>query len=692
MKYDNNSLASIFYKPVVVRVADKIHGMTGWVCTPPLAFVVVLAAIGFAVALIIGIAFWWMRRKPTPSNQPGATGRYAKLWQIKRYLLPGRLTIYIAIAVPIFIGSIFLLSILPMLLDRVPTLEVSMGTVALRLILASMIAVVLTESFGYVENQPGMRNHFLLGSYRWVVFSWCCVLPEKYRRMGVLVVGPTGSGKTSAFLINNVLHDAEGNCSVIIIDRKTDEDIVDIVGRKWNEEGKPVLNFDPHGHDFHFNPLEAIDPDFKKQATFDYITEIVGSIFLGHTARVGDISADADHHQGIEERVLRAVIMCVVTLPIEYKNLPTVLDIFKMGPDELNHVIALSDNEAVVDEFRFFANIPKQQQVNAMQGVVRKLQFLDSPAIRANLLRSDFDVDMVFQKPCLLIIKAALNKPDMGILASLMLRLIQVRHYAYADRCKKQKTKPRTIVYHLDEFPHLYVPNVHTFTTTIRSSGGSVVIYVHDLDDLRKYMEKFKSGSKEGLESSLRTWIVLPGCSAKTCQEIAESLGETVLDGSKGPQKTSQPGDFHSIAGKHNLVTRDALHFMDVKECLVLPPDGTRPFHCSMIPYFKDKTIATSINGSVIYYKPNKVTIIKQGNLSELLRQRASDIHNAAQSPENISSNKATGLEPPIPAPRCPKCGKGMVLRTARKGKKNGEKFWGCSDYPDCSGTLGVTD
>jgi restriction system protein len=32
----------------------------------------------------------------------------------------------------------------------------------------------------------------------------------------------------------------------------------------------------------------------------------------------------------------------------------------------------------------------------------------------------------------------------------------------------------------------------------------------------------------------------------------------------------------------------------------------------------------------------------------------------------------------------CPKCGSEMVLRTARKGKYAGQKFWGCSNFPKC--------
>ncbi len=47
----------------------------------------------------------------------------------------------------------------------------------------------------------------------------------------------------------------------------------------------------------------------------------------------------------------------------------------------------------------------------------------------------------------------------------------------------------------------------------------------------------------------------------------------------------------------------------------------------------------------------------------------------------------------PTPAgaiPSCPKCGKPMVLRTAKAGKNAGQQFWGCTGYPECKGVVRV--
>ncbi|MXW61617.1 MAG: hypothetical protein F4Y27_04380 [Acidimicrobiaceae bacterium] len=40
--------------------------------------------------------------------------------------------------------------------------------------------------------------------------------------------------------------------------------------------------------------------------------------------------------------------------------------------------------------------------------------------------------------------------------------------------------------------------------------------------------------------------------------------------------------------------------------------------------------------------------------------------------------------------PNCPRCERPMVLRTARKGAKAGNQFWGCTEFPRCRGTLQI--
>lgn len=60
--------------------------------------------------------------------------------------------------------------------------------------------------------------------------------------------------------------------------------------------------------------------------------------------------------------------------------------------------------------------------------------------------------------------------------------------------------------------------------------------------------------------------------------------------------------------------------------------------------------------------------------------------NNRNKSNGSNSSNSCDNSNPPL----CPKCGKPMLKRMQRKGQTPGREFWGCSDYPDCSGILPV--
>ena len=60
------------------------------------------------------------------------------------------------------------------------------------------------------------------------------------------------------------------------------------------------------------------------------------------------------------------------------------------------------------------------------------------------------------------------------------------------------------------------------------------------------------------------------------------------------------------------------------------------------------------------------------------------------EGPAPVSSHKTTqptcGEEER--SPKCPKCGREMVLRVAEKGDNMGLHFWGCPGYPVCKGAV----
>lgn len=68
---------------------------------------------------------------------------------------------------------------------------------------------------------------------------------------------------------------------------------------------------------------------------------------------------------------------------------------------------------------------------------------------------------------------------------------------------------------------------------------------------------------------------------------------------------------------------------------------------------------------------------------------RESDPGDEARLPQPSLGTPATAPKAPTKTenPRCSRCRSNMVLRTASRGRNAGNKFWGCSRYPQCKGT-----
>ena len=56
-------------------------------------------------------------------------------------------------------------------------------------------------------------------------------------------------------------------------------------------------------------------------------------------------------------------------------------------------------------------------------------------------------------------------------------------------------------------------------------------------------------------------------------------------------------------------------------------------------------------------------------------------------SQNSLAAKNAASPIVPAESPACPTCSKPMAMRTARRGPKTGQRLWGCTGYPTCTGT-----
>jgi restriction system protein len=64
------------------------------------------------------------------------------------------------------------------------------------------------------------------------------------------------------------------------------------------------------------------------------------------------------------------------------------------------------------------------------------------------------------------------------------------------------------------------------------------------------------------------------------------------------------------------------------------------------------------------------------------------ELHEIIKQVQPVSSHEEKILS--MTGQLCPKCGSLMVMRTAKQGMNIGKSFWGCSNYPQCRGTVPI--
>ena len=85
----------------------------------------------------------------------------------------------------------------------------------------------------------------------------------------------------------------------------------------------------------------------------------------------------------------------------------------------------------------------------------------------------------------------------------------------------------------------------------------------------------------------------------------------------------------------------------------------------------------------VLLLKQNKMLQSQINSQLENFKETGGFSENMTQ--ERLEARKAQAAD--SGAPQCPTCGMPMLKRMQKRGQMQGREFWGCSDYPKCTGT-----
>lgn len=145
-------------------------------------------------------------------------------------------------------------------------------------------------------------------------------------------------------------------------------------------------------------------------------------------------------------------------------------------------------------------------------------------------------------------------------------------------------------------------------------------------------------------------------------------------------------GDYEDFLRHHGLPVwdKDSPQALAVRRQLQFGPPDIAEFRTAM-PEIAANTLLCLINQAsyLIHRQLERLEqdFVQHGGFTERLYA----VRTEARGQQTGTSDQGDGAR--LPPPACPACGQPMRQRTARQGSRAGQKFWGCSAYPDCKGT-----
>lgn len=307
----------------------------------------------------------------------------------------------------------------------------------------------------------------------------------------LLTVAPTRSGKGVSAIIPNLLtYDG----SVVVIDPKGENALITATRRGYGDKERGIAGLNQNVHvvdpwgitgfkSSGFNPLDwlqAGDPDISENAMM-----LADSIII---PRGGDSGFWDDESKAL----LMGILLYVATDPREaaQRHLGRVRDIIVLGMDEFKLVLEQmyeNSNPIVSSTAARTASKAVDLRANVLTSLQAHTHFLDSPRMRASLVKSDFRFEQLKEQPTSIYLVLPSDRLD--TFGRWLRLLIQQAITVNARNISKKPPKP--ILFLLDEMPSLgRLTMVEQAYGLMAGFGMQLWGIVQDLSQLERIYDK----------------------------------------------------------------------------------------------------------------------------------------------------------------------------------------------------------
>lgn len=429
-------------------------------------------------------------------------------------------------------------------------------------------------------------------------------LDESFKHL--LLVAQTGAGKTTKFIIPNVLQLAENKNSIIVTDPSGE--IFSLTSGYMQKKGFRVLKFDPTDPErsIYFNPLRYVfsyskhgeyDGEHKEQTYINQVklsllaTSLVASCLPG--------AQDAFWKAGAES-LIEFFTACLKNTPKECHNL---YNVYKL-------IEAMTPDGKLLEEFMLtYVHDPKLKDkwislLSNFNSTFRShfataqtaLKALGNEHVARMLSKNSISFKSLRTEKTILYLTFPVNEASFYTFI-LNLFYTQLFH-EYMSELPTKKDLPIFILY--DEFGHANIPNFDMVATNIRKYKVSLSLVLQSLSQLEN--QYGENGAKTIIEGGVNSKLFYSGAGLDTAFSIQQMLGKVIRDEFKLANNST--GERLSRQ-EFNLLNADEIRTLPDSQAFFIT-GNKNPILLDVVPYYQNRKFKNKHRLGAAYIKPNR--------------------------------------------------------------------------------------
>lgn len=403
-------------------------------------------------------------------------------------------------------------------------------------------------------------------------------LSLKESMQNVCVIARIGAGKTSRYIVPNVLDKAKRNCSIVVNDPKGE--VFDLTSGHMQQKGFKVVVIDPENlaRSSHFNPLA----EAKDNIELEQLAEILVRAGTGSNAGKDDFWV-----QG----AIRFVSLFIKCLKIaahsnpDYLNLHNLNYLFQnFGQDgkaleEFMQACTVDpenpDDETLWNEWQGLMTGNEEGIRSFVLNAITALTSLSNQNVARLTSKSDINLEQLKQeKTIIYFITPPQYSEYYRFLTSSFFRCV----FNACMRNLPSKTDlPVYVLY--DEFGHSTLPNFVSTANTIRGYGVSISVVLQSISQLDAQYGKDYALSILG---GFNTYVTYSGADPNTSSFFESIIGKVRERHKKALDDPT--GEYR----EYNLINAAEVRTIETHEALIVS-SNRQPIKLRATPFFKNR-------------------------------------------------------------------------------------------------------